>query len=163
MCANRVTLSASVVPRNRSVPPRGSAGEYRCHLRAVRRSHAVSVEGPGLAAVLVDVLCRALKEAYAQVNSIALDDTVHRPIKVLGGSATKIGQRSGSLVQIPVYLTQEEIAQMAGARRERISRRSIRFAAWELCSIRPGATWCSRWTPSSRARREQAIPAGAPR
>lgn len=76
---------------------------------------------PGLAAVLVDVFCRALKEAYAQVNSMALDDTVSRLIKVLTGLATKIGQRSGSLVQIPVYLTQEEIAQMAGARRERIS------------------------------------------
>jgi CRP-like cAMP-binding protein len=69
----------------------------------------------------VDVFCRALKEAYAQVNSMALDDTVQRLIKVLIGLATKIGQRSGSLVQIPVYLTQEEIAQMAGARRERIS------------------------------------------
>ncbi len=76
---------------------------------------------PGLAAVLVDLFCRALKEAYAQVNSMALDDTVNRLIKVLSGLATKIGQRSGSLVQIPVYLTQEEIAQMVGARRERIS------------------------------------------
>jgi len=79
------------------------------------------LQQPGLAAVLVDVFCRALKEAYAQVNSMALDDTVHRLIKVLSGLATKIGQRSGTLVQIPVYLTQEEIAQMAGARRERIS------------------------------------------
>jgi CRP/FNR family transcriptional regulator, cyclic AMP receptor protein len=79
------------------------------------------LQQPGLAAVLVDVFCRALKEAYAQVNSMALDDTVQRLIKVLIGLATKIGQRSGSLVQIPVYLTQEEIAQMAGARRERIS------------------------------------------
>jgi CRP/FNR family transcriptional regulator, cyclic AMP receptor protein len=79
------------------------------------------LQQPGLAAVLVDVFCRALKEAYAQVNSMALDDTVHRLIKVLSGLAAKIGQSSGSLVQIPVYLTQEEIAQMAGARRERIS------------------------------------------
>ncbi len=79
------------------------------------------LQQPALATVLVDVFCRALKEAYAQVNSMALDDTVHRLIKVLSGLATKIGQRSGPLVQIPVYLTQEEIAQMAGARRERIS------------------------------------------
>jgi CRP-like cAMP-binding protein len=79
------------------------------------------LQQPGLAATLVDVFCRALKEAYAQVNSMALDDTVNRLIKVLSGLATKIGQHTGSLVQIPVYLTQEEIAQMAGARRERIS------------------------------------------
>jgi len=76
---------------------------------------------PDLIAVLVDVFCRALKEAYAQVNSLATDDTAHRLIKVLIGLATKLGQKSGSLVEIPTYLTQEEIAQMAAARRERIS------------------------------------------
>jgi CRP-like cAMP-binding protein len=76
---------------------------------------------PGLIAVLVDVFCRALKEAYAQVNTLATDDTVHRLIKVLINLATKIGQRSGSLVEIPTYFTQEEIAQMVAARRERIS------------------------------------------
>ena len=76
---------------------------------------------PDLIAVLVDVLCRALKEAYAQVNTLAIDDTVHRLIKVLIGLATKLGRQSGSLVEIPTYFTQEEIAQMAAARRERIS------------------------------------------
>jgi CRP/FNR family transcriptional regulator, cyclic AMP receptor protein len=76
---------------------------------------------PDLIPVLIDVFCSALKEAYAQVNSLAIDDTVHRLIKVLIGLATKIGQRSGSLVEIPTYLSQEEIAQMAAARRERVS------------------------------------------
>jgi len=76
---------------------------------------------PELIAMLVDFFGRALKDAYAQVNTLALDDTVHRLIKVLVGLATRIGQRSGSLVEIPTYLTQEEIAQMAAARRERIS------------------------------------------
>jgi CRP-like cAMP-binding protein len=76
---------------------------------------------PDLVSLLVDVLCRALKEAYAQVNALASDDTVHRLAKVLVGLATKIGERSGSLVEIPTYLTQDEIAQMVAARRERIS------------------------------------------
>jgi len=76
---------------------------------------------PDLIAVLVDVFCRALKEAYVQVNSLAIDDTVHRLIKVLVGLAKKIGRPSGSVVEIPTYLTQEEISQMAGARRERVS------------------------------------------
>jgi len=35
--------------------------------------------------------------------------------------AAKIGQNSGPEVEIPTYLTQEEIAQMVVARRERIS------------------------------------------
>jgi CRP/FNR family transcriptional regulator, cyclic AMP receptor protein len=76
---------------------------------------------PDLIPLLVDVFCQALKEAYAQVNTLATDDTVHRLIKVLIGLATKLGQRSGPLVEIPTYFTQEEIAQMVAARRERIS------------------------------------------
>lgn len=76
---------------------------------------------PDLIAVLLDLFCRALKEAYAQVSSLASDDTVHRLVKVLIGLAAKIGQRSGPMIEIPTYLTQEEIAEMVAARRERIS------------------------------------------
>jgi CRP-like cAMP-binding protein len=79
------------------------------------------LEQPDLIAVMVDVFCRALKEAYSQVNALAMDSTVHRLIKVLVGLATKLGKPSGSLVEIPIYLTQEEIAQMVAARREKIS------------------------------------------
>jgi len=76
---------------------------------------------PDLLARLVDVFCRALNEAYAQVNTLAVDDTAHRLGKVLLKLAAKIGQNSGPEVEIPTYLTQEEIAQMVVARRERIS------------------------------------------
>ena len=76
---------------------------------------------PELLARLVDVFCRALNEAYAQVNTLAVDDTAHRLAKVLLKLAAKIGQHSGAEVEIPTYLTQEEIAQMTAARRERIS------------------------------------------
>ena len=76
---------------------------------------------PDLLARLVDVFCRALNEAYAQVNTLAVDDTAHRLAKVLLKLAAKIGQHSGPEVEIPAYLTQEEIAQMVVARRERIS------------------------------------------
>jgi len=76
---------------------------------------------PDLLARLVDVFCRALNEAYAQVNALAVDDTVHRLGKVLLKLAAKIGQTSGSEIEIPTYLTQEEIAQMVAVRRERIS------------------------------------------
>ena len=76
---------------------------------------------PDLLARLVDVFCRALNEAYAQVNTLAVDDLAHRLAKVLLKLAAKIGQSAGSEVEIPTYLTQEEIAQMVAARRERIS------------------------------------------
>ena len=78
-------------------------------------------ERPDLLTRLVDVFCRALSEAYAQVNTLAVDDTAHRLAKVLLKLATKIGQHAGSEVEIPTYLTQEEIAQMVAVRRERIS------------------------------------------
>src|SRR5207302_10097747 len=64
-------------------------------------------ERPDLLTRLVDVFCRALSEAYAQVNTLAVDDTAHRLAKVLLKLATKIGQHSGSQVEIPTYLTQE--------------------------------------------------------
>jgi len=76
---------------------------------------------PELVTALVDVLCSALKEAYRQVNTLAVDDTIHRLINVLIGLAAKLGGRASALVEIPMYLTQEEIAQMVGARRERVS------------------------------------------
>jgi len=76
---------------------------------------------PELLERLVGVFCRALNEAYAQVNTLAVDDTIHRLSKVLLKLAAKIGQNSGPEVEIPTYLTQEEISQMVVARRERIS------------------------------------------
>jgi CRP/FNR family transcriptional regulator, cyclic AMP receptor protein len=76
---------------------------------------------PELIAVLIDVFCRAIKEAYTQVDTLAAEDTIHRLIKVLISLATKIGQPSDLLVEIPTYLTQDEIAQMVAASRVRIS------------------------------------------
>jgi CRP-like cAMP-binding protein len=40
---------------------------------------------------------------------------------VLSKLAHKLGQPAGGLVEIPVYLTQEELSQMVVARRERVS------------------------------------------
>jgi CRP/FNR family cyclic AMP-dependent transcriptional regulator len=76
---------------------------------------------PEFVPVVLDAFCHALKDAYAQLNTLVLDDTVHRLAKVLANLSAKIGERSGSRAEISAYLTQEEIAQMVGARRERIS------------------------------------------
>lgn len=98
---------------------------------ALERTEAISVpygevmevlhKQPNLLAQLVEVFCQALVEAYEQVNSLAVDDTVHRLVKVLLRLATKIGHPSGQVVEIPTYLTQDEISQMVAARRERVS------------------------------------------
>ncbi|HEY6369137.1 MAG TPA: Crp/Fnr family transcriptional regulator [Candidatus Sulfotelmatobacter sp.] len=76
---------------------------------------------PDLLSRLVDVFCRALSEAYEQVNTLATDDTLHRLVKVLLKMGAKIGRGPGRTVEIPTYLTQEEISQMVAARRERVS------------------------------------------
>lgn len=81
----------------------------------------VLLTAPDLALQLVNVFCQALKEAYAQVNTLAADDLRHRLAKALLRLATNIGQRAGNLTEIPTVLTQEEIAQMISARRERVS------------------------------------------
>lgn len=70
---------------------------------------------------LLELFCRALTEAYEQVNILAVDDTAHRVVKALLRLAAKIGRRSGETVEIPTYLTQEEISQMVAARRESVS------------------------------------------
>ena len=76
---------------------------------------------PDLLDRLVELFCRALTEAYEQVNIMAVDDTVHRVVKALLRLAAKFGHRPGEMVEIPTYLTQEEISQMVAARRESVS------------------------------------------
>jgi CRP/FNR family cyclic AMP-dependent transcriptional regulator len=76
---------------------------------------------PEMVGRLVEFLCQALAEAYEQVNTLALDDILHRLTKVLIGLAGKIGSQLGQSVEISTYLTQEEISQMVAARRERVS------------------------------------------
>jgi CRP/FNR family transcriptional regulator, cyclic AMP receptor protein len=76
---------------------------------------------PEMVGRLIEFLCQALTEAYEQVNALALDDILRRLAKVLIALAGKIGSRLGDSVEIPAYLTQEELSQMVAARRERVS------------------------------------------
>ena len=72
-------------------------------------------------AALIDIFCGALKEAYSQITTLSTDDTMKRLARVLLNLAKKIGQPAATLTEIPIYLTQQEIAQLVAARRERIS------------------------------------------
>jgi len=55
------------------------------------------------------------------VNTLAVGDVLHRLVKALLGLGAKIGRRSGEAVELPTYLTQEEISQMVAGRREPVS------------------------------------------
>lgn len=114
------------------------AGEL-CASEAVRRDRAVAVERSELVGVtfeevldvlahhpaalqdLVAVFCGALAECYDQVSSLASNDVMRRLLKTLKTLADKLGQPHGEFVEIAAYLTQEELAQMVMARRERVS------------------------------------------
>ena len=98
---------------------------------ALERTEAVAVprddvmqllrERPELFSRLIEVLGHALVEAYEQVNTLAIDHTLGRVAQTLLRLAAKIGKRSGGDVEIQTYLTQEDLAQMVAARRERVS------------------------------------------
>ncbi|HJY39167.1 MAG TPA: helix-turn-helix domain-containing protein, partial [Steroidobacteraceae bacterium] len=70
---------------------------------------------------LVAVFGGALAEAYDQLSSLAHDDLMRRVEKTLRSLANKLGEARGELVEIATYLTQDELAQMVMARRERVS------------------------------------------
>jgi CRP/FNR family transcriptional regulator, cyclic AMP receptor protein len=116
----------------------GVAGEL-CICRSVRGDRAVALEpseaiavphseiidairkSPELVGKLMEIFCDCLSDAYQQINTLAFHDTARRLTYTLLGLASKIGRPAGRQVEIPAYLTQEDIAQMVAARRERVS------------------------------------------
>ena len=110
-----------------------------CALDTSRRDRAVAVEKTsamvigfeevvatlaGSPPLLIDFIaaqCGVLADAYGQLNRVARGDVIHSLIVVLKMLALKLGRPNGSLVEIDAYLTQEQLAQMVVARRERVS------------------------------------------
>jgi CRP-like cAMP-binding protein len=110
-----------------------------CAIEPVRRDRAVAVERtcaiavpfeevmealaqhPALLRDFVAMFCHALADAHEQVNRLAADDVMPRLVGVLKTLAVKLGRPAGQHVEIGAYLTQEEVAQMVKARRERVS------------------------------------------
>lgn len=82
---------------------------------------AALAQHPVVLAQFLDMLCRALSEAYDQVNRLAGANVEEGVVEVLRKLAGKLGRPAGEFIEIPVYLTQEELSQMVVARRERVS------------------------------------------
>jgi CRP-like cAMP-binding protein len=76
---------------------------------------------PALLGEFLAVFCDALSVAYDQVRRLSSRNVEQRLMNVLKALAQKHGRLSGNLVEIPTYLTQEELSQMVSARRERVS------------------------------------------
>jgi carbon storage regulator CsrA len=110
-----------------------------CAIEAVRRERAVALEKteaipigleefvssltqqPALLREVLNLLCGEVAEAYDQLHRIADDSVLQGLIRVLRSLASTLGETSGRLVEIPAYLTQDELCQMVGARREQVS------------------------------------------
>ena len=110
-----------------------------CALDIPRRDRAVAVETTAAIVIgfeevvatlagnsllltsFITALSGVLADSYEQLNRVARGDVTHGLIAVLKALARKLGRPSGSLVEINAYLTQEELAQMVVARRERVS------------------------------------------
>lgn len=110
-----------------------------CALYDVRRDRAVALARTVVVAVPFDeiidtlsrhavllkdfigVFCSALSQAYEHIDSLAFDSVVLRTINVLQSLVKKFGRPEGEFIELPIYLTQEELAQMVVARRERVS------------------------------------------
>ena len=71
--------------------------------------------------MLIEVFCKALTSAYQQIVNLAIDDTLLRLVKILLDLAANLSRPTGAEVELPMYLTQEDVAHMVTARRERIS------------------------------------------
>jgi len=70
---------------------------------------------------LIQLFCDSLLNAQEQVTSLAFRDTMQRLTKTLLDLAGQLGRPAGKRIEITAYLTQEELAQMVAARRERVS------------------------------------------
>jgi len=70
---------------------------------------------------LIQLFCDSLLNAHEQVTSLAFRDTMQRLTKTLLDLTGQLGRPAGDRVEITARFTQEEIAQMVAARRERVS------------------------------------------
>jgi CRP/FNR family transcriptional regulator, cyclic AMP receptor protein len=114
------------------------AGEL-CVCETPRRDRAVALEPTEWSAVpyeeildslqqnrealheVFEAICRALSSAYDQVSLLSSGGTLERLVKVLLRLTRQVGRSSDGLVELDVYLTQEEISHMMASSRERVS------------------------------------------
>jgi len=111
-------LSASGLPRSDRAVALESTEAVRVSydeiLETIQKDQALLRE-------LIQLFCDSLLTAQEQVTSLAFRDIMHRLTKTLLDLAGQLGQPAGDRVEINAHLTQEELAQMVAARRERIS------------------------------------------
>ena len=70
---------------------------------------------------LIALLGERLEEAHARLQSVAFEPTMERLVRTLLTMADTLGEPAEDGARIAHYITQEELAQLIGARREVVS------------------------------------------
>jgi CRP/FNR family cyclic AMP-dependent transcriptional regulator len=76
---------------------------------------------PETALELTSLVCERLGDAYEQVESLSWDTVLSRLVRTLLRLADDLGQTSETGIRLAHYISQEELAQLVGARREVVS------------------------------------------
>ena len=107
------------------------APEHQEQARALEPSEIVEISAadlvaqvvhdPGAVAALFKEFALRLREARQTVEGLAFASTMERLCLVLVKLAKELGQPDGPAITIPHYIRQEDVARMAGARREVVS------------------------------------------
>ncbi|MBU1220171.1 Crp/Fnr family transcriptional regulator [Myxococcota bacterium] len=89
---------------------------------------------PETSLVLVSIMSARLQENYETLACLSLGDVSSRLLRLLKRLGEKDGYREGDFIVIPNRFTQQEMAQMIGARRETVSRLLSSFVESNIIS-----------------------------
>lgn len=77
---------------------------------------------PGFSEVIINVLVRRLKDAYAAIEGFAIENLEQRLIAVLLKMSETLGQREGDHWKLNVHVSRQDLADMIGCTKENICR-----------------------------------------
>jgi len=77
--------------------------------------------------VIINVLVRRLKDAYAAIEGLAIENLEQRLAAVLLKMAETLGQRVGSQLKLNIRISRQDLADMTGSTKESISRLMARL------------------------------------
>ncbi len=77
---------------------------------------------PRMNEIIIKVLARRLKDAYAAIEGLAIENLEQRLAAVLLKMAETLGQREGENLKLNIRISRQDLAEMTGSTKESISR-----------------------------------------
>jgi len=82
---------------------------------------------PRITEVIISVLVRRLKDAYAAIEGLAIENLEQRLAAVLLKIAENLGQRMGNQLKLNIRISRQDLADMTGCTKESICRLMARL------------------------------------